>query len=413
MHSFCVHVLGLSEDEACKRIRVARLAREFPAVFTAVADGSLSLSTALLLAPRLTPDTVDDLLTAAARKSRSDVQLLLAQRFPKPDVPTRIEPLAPSSTPALFSESSAPESPAQSAPGRIEVPRPRMTPLTPERYAMQFTVSRDSYETFRRVQALLSHQVPSGDVAEVFDRAMRKAEAILEKEKYAATDHPRRGRQRASANPRHIPAHVRRAVRKRDGDQCTFVNDAGERCPARKFLEFDHIDEVARGGEATTDRMRLRCRPHNQYEAERTFGTGFMERKRDEARHAAAERRVAAEQAEAMEHEAMERTAMENAAIERAAAERIAAAHAAAERVAAERAESERTAAAKLDVVPYLRKLGFRAKEAQLAAQQCETSPDTPLEERVRAALKFLGSGGRTYIPQAARSSDVSGFATP
>ena len=56
MHSYCVHVLGLSEDSANKRIRVARKAREFPAILTAVAEGRLHLSGALLVAAYLTPD---------------------------------------------------------------------------------------------------------------------------------------------------------------------------------------------------------------------------------------------------------------------------------------------------------------------------------------------------------------------
>jgi hypothetical protein len=48
---------------------------------------------------------------------------------------------------------------------------------------------------------------------------------------------------------------------------------------------------VARGGQATVDNLRLRCRSHNQYDAECTFGAGFMERKREEAREAAAAKR--------------------------------------------------------------------------------------------------------------------------
>jgi hypothetical protein len=53
-------------------------------------------------------------------------------------------------------------------------------------------------------------------------------------------------------------------------------------------LEFDHIDPVARGGQPTVERMRLRCRAHNQYEAERIFGTEFMRHKRQAAREVAA-----------------------------------------------------------------------------------------------------------------------------
>jgi hypothetical protein len=89
-------------------------------------------------------------------------------------------------------------------------------------------------------------------------------------------------------NPRHIPAAVKRAVRERDQDQCTFRSESGQRCPARARLEFDHIEPVARGGVATVDGMRLRCRAHNQYDEDCTFGAGFMARKRERAREEAA-----------------------------------------------------------------------------------------------------------------------------
>ena len=204
----------------------------------------------------------------------------------------------------------------------------------------------------------------------------------------------------------------KRAVCARDGGRCTFVSEAGERCPAVKLLQFDHIDEVARGGQATTDRMRLRCRAHNQYEAERTYGTEFMQHKREEARRAAAERRtpaqgrVAAERAAAGRREAAERAAADaRASAERAATQ----SRAAAERAAAEQRATE------LDVVPFLRQLGFRTEEARLAARHCETITDATLEERVRTALRFLGSRGRTYgLRQAANTpGGAAGFVAP
>ncbi len=47
---------------------------------------------------------------------------------------------------------------------------------------------------------------------------------------------------------------------------------------------------VARGGEATTDNLRLRCRAHNQYKAERTYGESFMRGKRERRAAARMER---------------------------------------------------------------------------------------------------------------------------
>src|SRR5206468_12990618 len=97
----------------------------------------------------------------------------------------------------------------------------------------------------------------------------------LEQRKFAATTKSvSRRRWRSSANPRYIPAHLKRAVWERDRGQCAYVSPGGQRCTARQGLEFDHIDPVARGGQATVDNLRLACRPHNQYAAERSFGEG-------------------------------------------------------------------------------------------------------------------------------------------
>jgi 5-methylcytosine-specific restriction endonuclease McrA len=124
--------------------------------------------------------------------------------------------------------------------------------------------------------------VPSSDIGEVFERSMDALIEKQEKQKFAATSRP--GRPRSSANPRHIPALVKRTVWERDGAQCTFVSEDGHRCPGRAKLEYDHVDPVARGGEATVEGIRLRCRlcryRHNlQYAA-----SGLMPRWRGESR---------------------------------------------------------------------------------------------------------------------------------
>jgi len=166
-----------------------------------------------------------------------------------------------------------------------------VAPLSPERIALQVTIAKSTYERLQYAQALLGHQIPSGDVAEVLDRALNALIGQLEKARFAATPRPRP--QRSSADPRHIPAHVKRTVWERDGGQCTFMSEAGQRCPARRRLEYDHVDPVARGGEATVAGIRIRCRAHNQFTAECTFGSGFMSDKRAEAQARAEARKQA------------------------------------------------------------------------------------------------------------------------
>jgi len=140
-------------------------------------------------------------------------------------------------------------------------------PLAPERYKVQFTASAETYEKLRLAQALLRHQIPDGDPAAIFDRALTALLQSLTKQKFAATDRPR-GSRGAVPRSRYIPAEVKRAVWKRDGGQCAFVNHTCRRCPERGFLEFHHVVPYSAGGEPTVDNIKLRCRAHNGYEAE-------------------------------------------------------------------------------------------------------------------------------------------------
>lgn len=199
------------------------------------------------------------------------------------------------------------------------------------------------------MQELLGHPAPERELPRVFGRAIKLLRRELEKAKRAGADRPRAGR--PSTNPRHIPAKVRRTVWERDGGQCTYVSEAGRRCPARSRLEWDHVEPVARGGQATVENGRLRCRGHNQYAAEQAFGADFMRHKREEARRGAEARRKAGEE-------------------RRAAAE-------------------ERQRAAE-EVITPLRLLGCSADQARAAAALCEGMAGAPLEQRIRAALSYL-----------------------
>src|SRR5262249_40273564 len=85
MHAYCVDELHLSEDAAFKRIRAARLARRFPSIYCAVAEGRLHLSALVLLKPYLTDATeatAAELLAAVTHRSKSQIERLLAERFP-------------------------------------------------------------------------------------------------------------------------------------------------------------------------------------------------------------------------------------------------------------------------------------------------------------------------------------------
>ena len=77
---------------------------------------------------------------------------------------------------------------------------------------------------------------------------------------------------------RNIPTAVRDKVYKRDGGRCAFVGENGKRCDSTWNLEVDHIVPFAKGGNNSPENLRLLCAKHNRLEAERTYGTDFMEK---------------------------------------------------------------------------------------------------------------------------------------
>ncbi|MGE5178534.1 MAG: hypothetical protein ACM3PF_05500 [Bacteroidota bacterium] len=455
MHAYCVEELHLSEDAAAKRIQAARAARRFPGLLLALTEGRLHLTAVCLLAPHLTAENVDELIEAATHRRKIDVEVSLARRFPAhsiPELPASIRVLSASSlprqhapahvgsgdllamgdggSPHVDGDEHAPahvggehapahvgggeHAPAQvggdeHAPAHVgggehapaHVGGDEHAPAhvasegaagISERFLVQVTIDKGTYEKLRHAQALLSHSVRSGDLAQLLGRALDALIAQLEKRKLGvggdrgARRAPVSVRGRSALRNRHIPAHIRRAVWERDGGRCTFVSKSGHRCGERRFLEFDHVEPVARGGTAAVTGLRLRCRAHNQYEAERMLGAGFMERKRGEAR---LERVSARAQAEARavpeaRDEAESRVRAEELRLRTAALE-----------------QTE-------DVVAGLRALGCRVDQARRAAELSEIEAGATLEERMRAALQFLGRRAVSAAPARASASPIT-----
>jgi len=228
---YCRDALGLSEWEAYNRTEVARAARRYPVILDMLAEGSVNLTAVRLLAPHLTPGNHCEVLDAARGKRKPEVEEIVARLSPRPDVPASVRRL-PTSRPATVPLAApAPASASPAAPP-VSVPIPEagpaahplpvgpvaVTPLSPDRYKLQLTISGDTLEKLR----------PS--------------------------------------------AQVKRAVWLRDLRRCTFVGTNSHRCNERRFIEFHHIDPHVLGGEATVDQIQLRCRCHNDYEGRLYFG---------------------------------------------------------------------------------------------------------------------------------------------
>jgi len=83
------------------------VARRYPPVLAALAEGRVHLTGLNLLAAHikaLEPAMVDELLAAATHKTKKDIEQLLAERFPKPDLPAQVHAIPPAPQPGPTSE---------------------------------------------------------------------------------------------------------------------------------------------------------------------------------------------------------------------------------------------------------------------------------------------------------------------
>jgi hypothetical protein len=401
MFTYCVARLGMSEDEACRRIELARLARKFPALFAELESGRITLSVALLLKPVLSPSNHLELLAAARGKCIRQARELVAERFPKPDAPSSIRklpeqrplqasdaeqtgapalssaarpPLFSLATTTLASPSSASDLPAASPqlppppqpsliappapmpsvpmPAVAELPSERsgftrsspavearalsaaprgsappgsrsvIEPLSAQRYRIQFTADAALKQQLEQARDLLRHAHPSGDLGAIVARALTLLIDDLMRRRFgagtrrkrpssvvASTAHtsppvpqpscnPSAQEQAAnapgSADPARscttptssppssrssaIPRAARRVVLERDGLGCSWVDAHGMRCGSQAWLEIDHRQPRGKNGSSDPDNLRLLCRAHNQFAAERAYGRDHIER---------------------------------------------------------------------------------------------------------------------------------------
>ncbi len=365
MFAFCMQRFHMSESMTGKRIWAARTARRFPVILQMVAAGELHLSGINQLGKHLTDDNHQALLARAKHKSSREIDVLVAEIAPRPDVPSRIRALPGATAPvdamatasgrvsealdadeqcgsdrlqtgvgasnsagaasgraagarkfagaaseratdaskpavgtselaaAIIDASESAAGSSSSAAGAIKpVPaRKQVVALAPRRFKIEITVDQCTHDKLRSLQDLLRHRIPSADPAMIvshaiellLDDTLKKKAAVTGHARSSARSGTRSGDARTSAatcalRTRAIPSAIRREVWKRDVGRCAFVDDYGKRCKATSCIEYHHEIPFAKGGRHSVENVSLRCRAHNQYQAELDYGREFMRR---------------------------------------------------------------------------------------------------------------------------------------
>jgi hypothetical protein len=77
---------------------------------------------------------------------------------------------------------------------------------------------------------------------------------------------------------RYIPAHIRRAVWKRDGGRCQWPLEGGGTCGSTFRVQLHHKTAWAKGGPTTVEGLMCACDFHNGLAARQDFGDAVMGR---------------------------------------------------------------------------------------------------------------------------------------
>jgi len=245
LFAYCLDALNMSEPSIAVRIHAARCCRRFPRLLDMLHSGQLHLSAIVALAPHLRPESFEQLTAAACHKSKRQIQKLLADLNPKPDVPSSIRKLptsgpqaaaVPEPTPAAdvavpsasrtdrstqprarqadnpSAGNDAPASQPEAGRGANEPamasnattaapvasPPARPTPAEPlgaGRYKVQFTASEQLKDKIEQAFGLLRHRVPHGDMHGLIDSALDLLIREEHKRQHGATLRPRAKRQ--------------------------------------------------------------------------------------------------------------------------------------------------------------------------------------------------------------------------
>jgi hypothetical protein len=340
LFAFLTRELRLSNGAAYLRSSAARLLPRFRAVEEALRDGRLCLSAVGELARVLTRDNEAAVLPRYFGRSSREAREITAALLPRADPPRREVvtvvaaprgelPQMTMASPVAALEVSAPPmtaapvaSPPPLAPSPLRahevgltlparVPATEVEPLTASLRRLHLTVSTGFMEKLAAVRTRLSHSMPHASMEQALEAAL---DLLLEKQarRKALVKRPRRppsvppstststaspltpspststrsahpersaegaeSRETSTGRP-HVPAHVEREVRLRDGDRCQFPLDAGGVCGSTWQVELDHILPDALGGATTAANLRCACKPHNAIAAMRALGPAVM-----------------------------------------------------------------------------------------------------------------------------------------
>ena len=327
LFDYAVRELGYSEGAAYRRVKAMKLCRDLPETEDRLQSGALSLSTAcqlqvffekqakksLLLKPsenvlisaekgKFEGKTAEETVTSAQKQEQktgifkqsgfgfesqnqqkseektTPYQFLSQEE--KKSLVKRAEGCSTRATAKLLSETDP----------SLSLPQEKTRFLGKGKMEIKVVIDEECHKRLEELKNLLSHKNPALSYGELLSilsekglrkhdprkrntrqrnqKTQRKVSAAKEEEKAKERESISTSAEKHKINKisRTIPSGLRKYIWEKDGGQCTYVDHkTNRRCSSKRFLQIDHIQPFAMGGETEKKNLRLLCAGHNQY----------------------------------------------------------------------------------------------------------------------------------------------------
>ena len=327
MFEFCRTRLKLSESETAKRIRTARCLWCYPIIAEMLTSGEVNVTTISLISKFINQSNYLTLLREISRKTTREVQKLVylltvntsapptaispghfyrdkdsikivtpmpelkhtAKKEPNSELKLSIEKFTDRAISAdqvlssVLSGSLAENSnerPSSAEPhNNNEIVQNSTTATLSDNhtpiYQFKFYADEIFLSKIEQSRSLLSSKYPcSATLEQILTEALdlligRLSPAARNARRLAKTNPRTSSQSLTKKRSRYIPRQTRDEIYLRDGGQCTYTSPDGVRCLSTHDIEIHHDFAFAKGGEHSLQNLRLLCRAHNVFMAER------------------------------------------------------------------------------------------------------------------------------------------------
>jgi 5-methylcytosine-specific restriction endonuclease McrA len=286
LYMFAMKELGYTSGAAYRRISAMRLLKSLPDIAPRLESGELGLENASQAqsffrkedqnrkeksVEKLTLQEKREVVLELVGKSTREGQRILLERSPEAMTPTeKFKPLPSQKTLVQFVadeelmcmlEELKNLLAHQNYEGRMDVLMKKIAGLALEKLKSKGRKNADSKCIDNQVQSKTSTQVPAPSRSHAQVQAHMQTQAQT-----CVTPSPAPGKMRS----RYISASVKRHVRLRDQNGCTYRDPkTGQICQSKHGLQLDHIVPFSLGGAHSVENLTLLCGAHNRFRAEK------------------------------------------------------------------------------------------------------------------------------------------------